>query len=218
MERRHTRPSRQLRDRCSRRIVGSHTPAYGSEGACPGGKAPGAFRPAARSAPHGVCSRSVSCPYCGIPVFRRRRKGDSQRSEGGSGQSSRYSDEPICGEERRRTRCCLRSGAEQRIYTNLNISTSQHFNITTPQPLNPSTSQHLNITTPQPLNISTSQPLNLSPPQPLNISACIHARRQSQQPPHSSVAALDTIHQRHDRHGRIVSHQFYRYIRRSGRS
>lgn len=36
------------------------------------------------------------------------------------------------------------------------ISTSQHHNPTTPQPLTPSTSQHLNISTPQPHNPSTS--------------------------------------------------------------
>ena len=50
------------------------------------------------------------------------------------------------------------------------ISTPQHLNISTPQPLNPSTSHHHNPSTPQPLNSSTSQPHNPSTPQHLNPS------------------------------------------------
>ena len=42
------------------------------------------------------------------------------------------------------------------------ISTPQHLNPSTPQPLNPSTSQHHNPSTPQPLNPSTSQHPNPS--------------------------------------------------------
>ena len=44
----------------------------------------------------------------------------------------------------------------------LNTSTPQHLNTSTSQPHNPSTPQHLNPSTPQHLNPSTSQPLNPS--------------------------------------------------------
>ena len=50
------------------------------------------------------------------------------------------------------------------------ISTPQHLNPSTSQPLNPSTSQHPNPSTPQPLNPSTSQHPNPSTSQPLNPS------------------------------------------------
>lgn len=55
------------------------------------------------------------------------------------------------------------------------ISTSQHLNHSTPQPLNPSTSQHLNPLTSQPHNPSTPQHLNTSTSQHPNPSTSLLA-------------------------------------------
>lgn len=78
------------------------------------------------------------------------------------------------------------------------ISTPQHLNPSTSQPLNPSTSQHPNPSTPQPLNPSTSQHPNPSTSQhpnpstsqPLNSSTSQHLNTSTSQPHNPSTSLL----------------------------